>query len=241
LPMPSSMNLKEDSKFELFRRYIERISSLERSHGSFFLPTIILVVSDDPGAVLSIFLKGFHIDENHPDVIVLGRDESERVTVESVRENVLPLIWEKPAHGSRRYFVFPHFENITPDVQDQLLKPFEEAPRFISFLLVSRTFATVKDTVLSRSHVFWIPPSMPFASLPHDFLKRYAYGDYSRGVGGKKLDDLVFGLRTLFWRRLKERKALASSEAILRVLRAVSARYRNPRLIEELHVLASLL
>lgn len=90
----------------------------------------------------------------HPDVqIVEPRDGKRQVGVEVVREEVVRMANRAPSEGSRRVFVIPNAELMTPAAVNALLKTLEEPPEGVVLLLTSAEPENLLPTLLSRCQI----------------------------------------------------------------------------------------
>ncbi|MBR7186050.1 MAG: hypothetical protein IKD43_00920 [Clostridia bacterium] len=64
----------------------------------------------------------------------------------------------RPLEGDKKLFVLDAFENVTPLVQNKLLKVLEEPPRGVYFLLGATAEHALLPTVLSRAKRYVVPP-----------------------------------------------------------------------------------
>ena len=90
----------------------------------------------------------------HPDVqLIEPRDGKRQLGVEVVREDVVRLANRAPSEGSRRVFVIPSAERMTPAAVNALLKTLEEPPEGVVLLLTSAEPENLLPTLLSRCQI----------------------------------------------------------------------------------------
>ena len=92
----------------------------------------------------------------HPDLHVLER-EGDRIRI----EQIAPIIEElalRPFAATRRVWVVPEVEQLTPEAANKLLKSIEEPPAHVYFLLVTDRFERVLPTIVSRCQLVEFRP-----------------------------------------------------------------------------------
>lgn len=91
---------------------------------------------------------------SHPDVqSIEPRDGKRQLGVEVVREEVVRMANRAPSEGSRRVFVIPNTELMTPAAVNALLKTLEEPPEGVVLLLTSAEPENLLPTLLSRCQI----------------------------------------------------------------------------------------
>jgi DNA polymerase III subunit delta' len=96
---------------------------------------------------------------NHPDLTLVETLEGNRLLgVDAVRESVIRLANLAPTEASRRIFILPKVEQMTPNTTNALLKTLEEPPAGVVLLLTSADLETVLPTVVSRCQLFTLHP-----------------------------------------------------------------------------------
>lgn len=85
----------------------------------------------------------------HPDVLTLGVDGSDAITIDEVREAVGEARY-KPFEGNRRVLIINDADRLVPQAQNALLKTLEEPPAASRFLLVTARPDKLLATVRSR-------------------------------------------------------------------------------------------
>ena len=88
---------------------------------------------------------------SHPDVIPV-RPEKDRknVSVAAVRELVLDRLYVAPNEAPDKVYIFYTAGELSPLIQNTLLKTIEEPPPYVMFLLLSEQRDTLLTTVISR-------------------------------------------------------------------------------------------
>lgn len=90
----------------------------------------------------------------HPDVqLIEPRDGKRQLGVDVVREEVVRMANRAPSEGSRRVFVIPNAELMTPAAVNALLKTLEEPPEGVVLLLTSAEPENLLPTMLSRCQI----------------------------------------------------------------------------------------
>jgi len=84
----------------------------------------------------------------HPDLIVVG-SEGETVNVAAARA-IKANAYIRPNEAPRKVFLFPAAQELTPQVQDVLLKLLEESPPYAAFLLLTENERALLPTIRSR-------------------------------------------------------------------------------------------
>lgn len=92
----------------------------------------------------------------HPDLHVLER-EGELIRISQV-EPLLEELALKPFGASRRVWVIPEAEYLTPEAANKLLKSIEEPPEHVHFLLVTDRLERMLETIVSRCQVVEFHP-----------------------------------------------------------------------------------
>ena len=88
---------------------------------------------------------------SHPDVIpVRPEKDKKNVSVAAVRELVLDRLYVAPNEAPDKVYIFYTAGELSPLIQNTLLKTMEEPPPFVMFILLSEQRDTLLSTVVSR-------------------------------------------------------------------------------------------
>ena len=88
---------------------------------------------------------------SHPDVIpVRPEKDKKNVSVAAVRELVLDRLYVAPNEAPDKVYIFYTAGELSPLIQNTLLKTIEEPPPFVMFILLSEQRDTLLSTVVSR-------------------------------------------------------------------------------------------
>lgn len=91
----------------------------------------------------------------HPDAYFYPK-EKQNVTVDDVNE-IIEETYLKPIEGNKKLFVLSHGENLSPVVQNKLLKTLEEPPANVIILIGATVDFSLLSTVKSRVKRLEIP------------------------------------------------------------------------------------
>lgn len=93
---------------------------------------------------------------NHPDIIYVETNEKNPMNADRARALVAEM-YVKPFLGEQKIYIFPDAEQLSPIVQNTLLKAFEEPPPHVTIFLTVTSRDALLKTVLSRSIVLPLP------------------------------------------------------------------------------------
>lgn len=110
--------------------------------------------------------------QNHPDVVVFGKDEREGLTIKSLRtineEIALP-----PHQARRRVILLRDIQDAAqPRTLNTLLKVIEEPPPYLMFVITATTRESILETIVSRCRGFTL--SLPAPEAAKDVLRALA-------------------------------------------------------------------
>ena len=87
------------------------------------------------------------------DVVTLGSGEKATIGVDSVRRAIKSSLHFSPTEMSHKIFIIEDADKMTPQAQNALLIPMEEAPPFVMFLILCSDALSLLETVRSRAPV----------------------------------------------------------------------------------------
>lgn len=91
----------------------------------------------------------------HPDVIhVRPAKDRKTVSIDAVREKVLNSLYVSPNEAQNKVYIFHGADELSPLIQNALLKTIEEPPPFVMFILLSEQREKLLSTVISRVSEF---------------------------------------------------------------------------------------
>lgn len=92
---------------------------------------------------------------SHPDVVIVA-PEKDRKTVsrETVKTQVVQKLYVAPNEAANSVFIFPDAEELSPIIQNMLLKSIEEPPEFDMFIFECAQREGMLETVVSRCTEF---------------------------------------------------------------------------------------
>ena len=92
---------------------------------------------------------------SHPDLIrILPAEGRKTVSKEIVSARVIGDLWVAPNEAENKVYLFPDAQELSPLIQNTLLKTLEEPPPFVMFLLLADRRESLLDTVISRCTEF---------------------------------------------------------------------------------------
>lgn len=152
------------------------------------------------------------LDEKHPDVEI-HEPAGSQLSVETVRQAIIPAVFRKPIDGARRIIVIDRFHDANPAAAAALLKTVEEPPPAAIILLLSESVPPEHVAIASRCSRVDFPPLSQVElhdwlvgqgtdSTDADALIEAAGGDIRR-LQLLAADD-GFAQRAELWRRLPD-------------------------------------
>lgn len=107
------------------------------------------------------------INGNHPDIIYVGHDKPNVISVDNVRQQVNGDIAIKPYSGAYKIYIVDEAEKMNVQAQNALLKTLEEPPGYAVIMLLATRAEAMLPTVLSRCVTLHTRP------VPEDLIKRH--------------------------------------------------------------------
>jgi DNA polymerase III delta prime subunit len=109
-----------------------------------------IIITNNPEEAL---IDHFQLEITKPnrDVIVLESEKS--LGIDQVKANLVHTR-TKPVEDLK-YIIIPQAQTLTPIAQNALLKPLEESPPYIQFVLITPQLELLLDTIVSRSRVIY--------------------------------------------------------------------------------------
>ncbi len=88
---------------------------------------------------------------SHPDVLTLKPEKDKKsVSVDAVRELVLDRLYVAPNEADDKVYIFYAADELSPLIQNALLKTLEEPPPFVMFVFLCEQRDKLLTTVISR-------------------------------------------------------------------------------------------
>lgn len=101
------------------------------------------------------------------DIVTVRREGTATIGVDAVRRHVKSSLHYAPTEMSHKIFIIEDADKMTPQAQNALLIPMEEAPPFVVFILLCRDAMSLLETVRSRA------PVMRMEIFSNDTVKKY--------------------------------------------------------------------
>lgn len=164
---------------------------------------------------------------NHPDVrLIEPRDGKRQVGVEVVREEVVRMANRAPSEGSRRIFILPSAELMTPGAVNALLKTLEEPPEGVVLLLTTAEPENLLPTLLSRCQIIPLQ-GITHAELVDALAQRLGIGSgEARELAGLANGRLGWALRAWEDPGLREERARLLEQIVTLATSSRDARIR---------------
>ena len=87
----------------------------------------------------------------HPDLIrILPAKDKKSVSRDTVKDLVLDRLYVAPNEAENKVFLVPDADDLSPLIQNALLKSIEEPPPFVCFIFLSAGRGGLLETVISR-------------------------------------------------------------------------------------------
>ncbi|MCH5198631.1 MAG: hypothetical protein J1E34_06960 [Oscillospiraceae bacterium] len=100
--------------------------------------------------------------ETHPDVIhIRPAKDRKTVSIDLVRQLVLDSLYVSPNEAENKVYIFHAADELSPLIQNSLLKTIEEPPPFAMFILLSQQREKLLSTVISRVSEFSLGDTLP--------------------------------------------------------------------------------
>ncbi len=121
------------------------------------------------------------INGNNPDIIYVGNDKANVISVDNVRQQINGDIMIKPYSSRRKIYIVDEAEKMNVKAQNALLKTLEEPPEYaVIMLLVARAEAML-PTILSRCVALNIKPVSDEA-IKNYLMDKVRVPDYRAGI-----------------------------------------------------------
>lgn len=116
------------------------------------------------------------LSDSHPDVVRIDGG----ISVEEMRRALSGLLFV-PNEAPTRVYLIENAQDMSDLVQNILLKPIEEPPEFVAFILVTRRKEALLETVRSRCLVLSVEndAALPVPESVSDFLDSLQAGIFS--------------------------------------------------------------
>lgn len=104
--------------------------------------------------------RGIHPDVRHvkPEGLTESGKERSQIRMEQVRADILAPMELPPYEGKKLVIVVDPTEALNESAQNALLKPLEEPPAYVQFVLVSGNVSALLPTIRSRCHEVTLAP-----------------------------------------------------------------------------------
>lgn len=140
------------------------------------------------------------LSDNHPDIIKVGHEKPNTISVDDIRTQVNADVAIKPYSGRHKVYIIGDAEKMTVQAQNALLKTLEEPPEYAVILLLTSNVNALLPTILSRCVMLDMKP------VPDEVVRRYLCSQLQ--VPDYKAEVCVAFARG----NIGKAKALASSE-----------------------------
>ena len=127
---------------------------------------------------------------NHPDVFVIAPIvkggkyiQTEKITVDRIREELILPITRKPVEANYRIGFLPNFETANQNAANAFLKTLEEPPDYGMLILTTDQLDALLPTIISRCEVLTLRP-LPTAMIQDALVERW-------GVPGERAELLA--------------------------------------------------
>ncbi len=118
---------------------------------------------------------------NNPDIIYVGHDKPNVISVDNVRQQINGDIVIKPYSSSRKIYIVDEAEKMNVQAQNALLKTLEEPPEYAVILLLATRVEAMLPTILSRCVVLNIKPVSDEA-IKNYLMAKANIPDYRAGI-----------------------------------------------------------
>lgn len=98
------------------------------------------------------------ISNNHPDIIRVGHEKPNSISVDDIRTQINGDVLVKPYQGPYKIYIVNEAEKMTQQAQNALLKTLEEPPEYAVILLLTANVNSLLSTILSRCVVLNMRP-----------------------------------------------------------------------------------
>ncbi len=176
---------------------------------------------------------------SHPDFYMFGPVDKKKSMGVDVANEMLHIAETYPAKAEFYVYYIPHFEVMTVDAQNVLLKMLEEN-NYVRVIAVVDTDSKVLDTVKSRMKLIYYKPQTvtQYMAEGHNFYEYFADGVVERDLLRKVYDTLLKGsipgiLLALNMVKEKDAEEYAGSyKPILQLIRAMVVETIENRIFE---------
>lgn len=130
---------------------------------------------------------------SHPDVtFVLPEKDRKTVSRETVKAQVMEKLYVAPNEAKNNVFIFPDADELSPIIQNMLLKSIEEPPEYDMFIFECGQRENMLETVVSRCTEFPLGDALASKSKKEDEkITDIACGIADAVCGGSEYDIML--------------------------------------------------
>lgn len=121
------------------------------------------------------------INGNHPDIIYVGHEKPNIISVDNIRQQINGDIVIKPYSGAHKIYIMDEAEKMNVQAQNALLKTLEEPPEYAVILLLATRVEALLPTILSRCVVLNTKP-VPDDRIKIYLMEKVQVPDYRAGI-----------------------------------------------------------
>lgn len=96
--------------------------------------------------------------DNQPDIIRVGHDKPNTISVDDIREQINSDVAIKPYSSPYKIYIMNEAEKMTVQAQNALLKTLEEPPEYAVLMLLTANVNSLLPTIISRCVVLNMKP-----------------------------------------------------------------------------------
>ncbi len=131
--------------------------------------------------------------DSHPDIIrILPEKDRKTVSIKAVRERVIEDLYVAPNEAENKVYIFPDASELSPVIQNALLKTLEEPPAFDMFIFECAQREDMLTTVISRCTEFPLGDTLsPKSAKDDEKVKGIACGILDALCKGTEFDVML--------------------------------------------------
>lgn len=96
--------------------------------------------------------------DNNPDVFYITNKDNKSIGVDIIREDINENVLIRPFKYKYKVYLIENFNLLTVGAQNAFLKTLEEPPEYAIFLLMTKNYSDLLETILSRSVILKLKP-----------------------------------------------------------------------------------